>query len=137
MDPSDTNWLPSLVSNMHQIIDARYDIIQKLLCKYESDDDFVHFYIHSSGLFYGYVNRHLLSKFPAMKTWSVADHYKIALTEGLFVAYLFRYKSKFLQSKNKNVFIEEALQKIFEFYVLYTIDESFFKRRKQKFTFRK
>lgn len=122
---------------MHIVINARHAIIKELLCKYETDDEFVHFYIHSSGLFYGHINNHLLSKFSTMNTWSVADHYKVALIEGMFGAYIFRHKHDFLQSHDKSIFIEKALQKIFEFYVVFTIKESYYARRKPRFSYRK
>jgi hypothetical protein len=115
---------------MHQTLAARLFIVKKLIHKYDSIDDFFHFYIHSSGLFYGYATHHLLSNFKSEKTWSHADHYKVSMTEGLFAAYFFAHKEKIIKKENIPGLIQEAQEKIYEFYVLYTIEEGYFKKRK-------
>ncbi len=135
MDPSGHKWLFSLISNMHQNMAARLLIIKKLIYKFGSIDDFFHFYIHSSGLFYGHATHHLLSDFNSEKTWSHADHYKVSITEGLFAAYFFVHKEKLVKKENISDLILEAQEKIYDFYILYAIEEGYFKKRKPFFLF--
>ncbi|MFO7869680.1 MAG: hypothetical protein R6U95_10325 [Bacteroidales bacterium] len=128
MDPSGTNWLSTLRKNMHQTLDAQFFIVKKLIHKYPDSQTFFHFYIHSSGLFYGYATHHILSNFQSQKTWTNADHYKIALTEGLFAAYLYIHKERLQSPQDISILLKEAHKKIYDFYIVYTIEDGYFTR---------
>jgi len=134
MDPSEKKWFTVLLKNVHERFDEKSSIVLKLFSKYKTQEEFIHFYIHSSGLFYGYVSRHLLCKFESTKSWSYADHYKVSLTEGLFLAYLYNQKHRLIDKHRVPELINEAMQKIYEFYIVYTIDESYFKKKKTFFS---
>ncbi len=132
MDPSTKNWIKVFAKKIHQNIDEKTVVLKKMFREYPEESDFIHFYFHSTGLFYGYALPINLCNFSSAKMWSNVDNYKIALTEGLFVVYLHNQKERFFETDNYTELFDEAFRKIYEFYVVYTIHDSYFRKKRRR-----
>lgn len=130
MDPSDKKWLKVYIGELKQKIHLNVQNLNGILLRYNSVYNFVHFYIHTSGLFYGYVSKQLLTDFKNSNTWNYADKYKIAYVEGFFITFLFKNKHKIKTEKQLQSLIEDASDKIYDFFLLLSISDSFFKKNK-------
>ena len=85
--------------------------------------DFCHFYLHDSGLFYGHIVAHKFGTFANSESWSGADNFKIAVVEGLVLTYLFSQKQRVLQGESYGAIAQECVEKLYEFYVLFTMND--------------
>lgn len=106
------------------------------LNKQKSETEFSHYYIHKTGLFYGCVTNHELCVYKHSEIWNGADKFKIAMVEGLFLAYFVSRRNRITPSKTINYeeLAEECLRKIFDFYVLFTIHDSQAKKYRLMFS---
>ncbi len=96
------------------------------ISQHNSVSHFAHFYLHASGLFYGYAKQRQFCLFADADTWNEADHFKISLIEGFFLTYFIHQKERYssVQDGSYESLIRECLQKIFDFYVLFTMTDS-------------
>lgn len=130
MDPSDKKWLLACNKNISKRLPKIHESLCNEFNRYETIEDFIHFYMHSSGLFYGYVTKQVLCDFPNTQSWTYSDRYKISLTEGFYLIYLYIHKDRFLNVDHSQILLDEANNKLYEFYVLYSITDSFFAKHK-------
>lgn len=125
MDPSSKNWFTLFVDEFQLRLVENYAKLNSI-CTTNSLSAFAHFYLHSSGLFYGYAKNHQFVDYKNADSWHDADDFKIALVEGLFWTYLIHHDSQEkLRSTNfHNEIIEKCIQKIYDFYVLFTMNDT-------------
>ena len=64
---------------------------------------------------------------PTSESWNAADHFKISLTEGLFLTYLHFQKGK-NNDDNVEILVKDCVRKIYDFYVLFTMNDTMAKK---------
>lgn len=134
MDPSDKKWLLVCNKNISKQLPTLHASLCEEFSRHATIDDFIHFYLHSSGLIYGYATKQVLTDFSNTYAWAYSDLYKISLTEGFYLIYLYQHKDRFAQVSEMQTLIDEANKALFEFYILYTITDSFFVKHKNLLT---
>lgn len=125
MDPSSKNWLALFVDEFQLRLLENYAKLGSI-CTTNSLSAFSHSYLHSSGLFYGYAKNHQLVDYKNSDSWNDADDFKIALTEGLFWSYLVHLDEQRKLNTNNSFdeILGECIQKIYDFYVLFTMNDT-------------
>lgn len=131
MDPSIKHWLRVYTATLKKHVWQQHALLCQRFGAYRSLEEFIHAYIHSSGLFYAHVKSLTLVEFESMNTWTYADLFKISFTEGFFLAYFFYRKQEFESIENVDDLIDDGHQKLYEFYLLYAIKDSYFKKNKE------
>ncbi|MDR1762196.1 MAG: DUF533 domain-containing protein [Bacteroidales bacterium] len=129
MYPSAKKWLYAFEQELtlsHQDWQKQFDYI---FSKDISSEEFVHFYIHNSGIFYGHSVKHFLYQAADIQTWNYADKFKIAIVEGLVLVYYVCNKQQAGEKTSQEI-IHEALECIERFYLLFSITESIFNKNK-------
>ncbi len=115
MDPAARNWLPLCIDTVTESVQANGFPIPM----HKSTADFAHCYIHTTGLFYGKITNETLAQYQE-ETWSLADSFKVTLTQGLFLTYL-RWKGT---TNSITELTTECVQHIHDFYMLFTLSDS-------------
>ncbi len=125
MDPSSKNWLTLFVDEFQLRLVENYAKLNTI-CTTNSLSAFTHSYLHSSGLFYGYAKNHQFVEYKNADSWNDADDFKIALIEGLFWSYVIHLDSqgKLNTSNSYDDILVECIQKIYDFYVLFTMNDT-------------
>ncbi len=123
MDPSSKNWLSLFVDELQANLQKKYSLLLLYLSGRNSFEDFAHFYIHTSGLFYGYIPKPLLADYRNSHSWSQADTFKIALTQGLFFSYLWEKRKELTVDSIPLLFVE-SVDKLYDFFVLFTMHDA-------------
>lgn len=126
MDPSSRNWLTLFIDEFQLRLHGSFPKLQTIVATAHSLSDFAHIYIHTSGLFYGYAKNHQFVDYKNNDSWNDADDFKIALTEGfLWIYLLYKYKGqKNLNTDKNSEVLQECIQKIYDFYVLFTMNDA-------------
>jgi hypothetical protein len=130
MDPSDKKWLLTLNKNIQKHLPKIHSSIYSEFTRHDSIEHFIHFYLHSSGILYGYATKQMLCEFHNTQTWTYSDLYKISLTEGFYLIFFYLNQEKISSKENLSLLLEEANNKLYEFYILYSITDSFFVKHK-------
>ena len=123
MDPSSKNWLSLFIDELQANLQKKYSHLALYLSGRNSFEEFAHFYIHTSGLFYGYIPKSLVSDYRDSASWSQADTFKITLTQGLFFSYLWE-KRKDLSAETIGLLLTECVDKMYDFFVLFTMHDT-------------
>jgi hypothetical protein len=134
MDPSDKKWLKTYISELILKLPLKQQLILDEFANHDSINNYIHFYIHSTGLFYGYVSKQYITDFKSYQSWGYADRFKISLTEGFFLIYFYKHKERFQNINELESLIKEAAGKLFEFYMLFSIKDSFFVKNRELLT---
>ncbi|MDR0941405.1 MAG: LETM1 domain-containing protein [Bacteroidales bacterium] len=129
MDPSSKKWLYAFeqeltLSNLEW--HSQFDYIFE---KNISIDEFIHFYVHNSGVFYGHCVKHFLYQKTDIQTWNNTDNFKIALVEGLLIVYYLFHKQQAGNNTSHEI-VQEAFKTIERFYVIFSISDSVFTQNK-------
>lgn len=111
------------IDELQESIAADSSKLALYLGNYTEMMDFCHFYLHDSGLFYGHIVAHKFGTFVNSESWSGADNFKIAVVEGLVLTYLFSQKQRVLQGESYGAIAQECVEKLYEFYVLFTMND--------------
>lgn len=125
MDPSSKNWLALFVDEFQLRLVDNYAKLNTIITT-RSLSEFVHIYLHTSGLFYGYAKNHQFVDYKHIDSWNDADDFKIALTEGLFWAYLVyldKHEKLNITTTHEQILVD-CIQKIYDFYVLFTMNDT-------------
>lgn len=123
LDPSTKNWLVVFLDEVRECIAADTAKVSSYLKTRGKLLNFSHFYIHESGLFYGYVDSHKLGTYTNSETWNGVDRFKIAVVEGLVLTYLHSQKRRISQGESYGALVQECAEKLYEFYVLFTMND--------------
>ncbi|MBR5433146.1 MAG: hypothetical protein IK117_01765 [Bacteroidales bacterium] len=123
MDPSTKNWLVLYIDEFQESVSADPSKLALYLGNYDNVLDFSHFYLHDSGLFYGHIATRRFCSFANSESWSRADNFKIAVVEGFVLTYLFLQKQRISQGERIQDVVQECVGKIYEFYVLFTMND--------------
>ncbi|MDR2963845.1 MAG: LETM1 domain-containing protein [Bacteroidales bacterium] len=129
MDPALKKWLSAFEQELLLSRDTWEAQFHTTIEKTEDIEQFIHTYIHRSGLFYGTCVQHTLYSSPDMETWTGADNFKIAIVEGLILIYALHHKQR-ARHKALHFFLHDALNRIERFYVLFSISNSLFLKNK-------
>lgn len=128
MDPSSKNWFVLFCDEFQNSVLRNSHLLDTYVYSHKKSTDFAHFYLHYSGLFYGCTNNsRLLCNFPTSESWNAADHFKISLTEGLFLTYL-HFRKKQSMDEDIATVVMDCVRKIYEFYVLFTMNDTMAKK---------
>lgn len=129
MDPSSKKWLYAFEQELIHSKSEWQSQFDYIFEKNISIDEFVHSYVHNSGVFYGHCVTHCLYQKADIQTWSNADNFKIAIVEGLLIVYyLFHHHQ--LSNKTSHEIFHEAFKCIEQFYLLFSIADSVFTQNK-------
>lgn len=131
MDPSDKKWLLVFNKNVSERLPHIRESLYEEFNRYAHIQDFIRFYLHSSGLLYGYARKQVLCEFSDTHSWAYADTYKISLTEGFYLVYLYIHKEELKHEEHIQNLLDKANHALYEFYLLYSIIDSFFVTHKR------
>ncbi|MCQ2959620.1 MAG: LETM1 domain-containing protein [Bacteroidales bacterium] len=125
MDPSSKNWLSLFVDEFQDGLKSDCKRIVRYLESHNTSIDLCHFYLHTSGLFYGHVIGYKMPSYSDSALWSESDKVKIALTEGMFLSYLLTQKKRLVKIEEDEYdgLLSECIQKIYDFYVLFSVQD--------------
>ena len=130
MDPSSKKWLSAFEQELQVLpLEKWQEQCAYMFEKNIGIDDFIHFYIHNSGIFYGHSVKHFLYTNADIQTWNNADNFKIAIVEGLVQVYYFSHKQQIINKTSPEI-IHEALECIERFYLLFSITDSIFTKHR-------
>lgn len=130
MDPSSKNWLYAFEQELALASANWQNQFDYVFEKNNDIDEWVHFYIHNSGVFYGHCVKHFLYNNADTQTWNNADNFKIAIVEGLVLVYYLFHKQQ-ANNKTSHKIIHEALEYIERFYLLFSITDSVFTKNRR------
>lgn len=127
MDPSSKNWFSVFQDEFQTSLEFNSLRFVNYLKHGVTERNFSHLYLHTSGLFYGHITGHEFCSYSNSDLWSETDHFKIAIVEGLYLAYFITQKKRFSRHPENGFYrkmIAECEQKIFDFYVLFSMHDS-------------